>query len=93
MLMLARLPLRLVRYMSSDGGGAWGLWVSGMPFTQCAHNAHAMRAHCTCFVWGSISAPGTHRAGAGHLFFLPFPTRACFCPHLTKQSGAPFRRI
>ena len=26
--------------------------------------------------WGSISAPGMRRAS----FFLPFPTRACFCP-------------
>ena len=29
---------------------------------------------------------------ARHLF-LPFPTRACFCPHLTKQFGVPSRRV
>ena len=33
------------------------------------------------------------RARAGHLFFLPFPTRACFCPHLTKQFGVPSRCV
>ena len=27
-------------------------------------------------LWGSVSAPG--------IFFGPFPTCACFCPHLTK---------
>ena len=27
--------------------------------------------------------------GAPGIFFLPFPTRACFCPHLTKQFGLP----
>ena len=33
----------------------------------------------------SVSAPG--------IFFLPFPTRACFCFHLTKQFGVPSRRV
>ena len=36
-------------------------------------------------LWGSISALG--------IFFGPFPTRACFCPHLTKQFGVPSRRV
>ena len=36
-------------------------------------------------LWGSVSAPG--------IFFEPLPTRACFCPHLTKQFGVPSRCV
>ena len=32
-------------------------------------------------------------ARARHPFFLPFPTRACFHPHLTKQFGVPSRCV
>ena len=35
---------------------------------------------------GSVSTPGARRAS---FFFLPLPTRNCFCPHLTKQFGVP----
>ena len=40
-------------------------------------------------VGGGSSAPGAHRAS----FFLPFPTCAHCCPHLTKQFGVPSRRV
>ena len=48
---------------------------------------HVPQCHKVFWItkWGSVSAPG--------IFFLPFPTRACFCPHLTKQSGVPSRRV
>ena len=37
---------------------------------------HNNPGHSRYHPWGSISAPGARRAS----FFLPFPSRACFCP-------------
>ena len=34
-----------------------------------------------CIYWGALA----RRVRAGQFFFLPFPTRACFCPHLTNN--------
>ena len=47
-----------------------------IPSVQCWGTMSSCFAVCACFFWGSVSAPGAHRAS----FFSPFPTCACFCP-------------